>query len=86
MTKVDGHKYGLEPQDFLRQNTVTEDKDEIDEDRTFFCSELVAKAYKMCGIIVDDDVSCTRYLPGHFSDSSDRPLKLTEGTFIEQDR
>ena len=27
----------------------------IDEDRTFFCSELIAKAYKVLGVIEDDD-------------------------------
>lgn len=31
----------------------------IAEDRTFFCSELVAKAFKILGIIEDDDMSCT---------------------------
>jgi len=29
----------------------------IDEDRTFFCSELVAKAFKVLGIIEDDDTA-----------------------------
>jgi len=23
----------------------------VDKDRTFFCSELVAKAYKVCGVM-----------------------------------
>ena len=31
----------------------------LHEDRTFFCSELVAKAYKILGIIEDDETSCT---------------------------
>jgi hypothetical protein len=26
----------------------------VEEDRTFFCSELIAKAYKVLGVIEDD--------------------------------
>lgn len=35
----------------------------IEDDRTFFCSELVAKAYKAFGIIRDDGTSCTKFFP-----------------------
>jgi hypothetical protein len=31
----------------------------IEEDRTFFCSELIAKAYKILGIVENDDRSCS---------------------------
>ena len=39
----------------------------VNKDRTFFCSELVAKAYKTLGIIEDDDTSCTQFYPAHFT-------------------
>jgi hypothetical protein len=30
----------------------------VEEDRTFFCSELIAKAFKVLGVIEDDEKSC----------------------------
>jgi len=36
-----------------------------DEDRTFFCSELVAACYKKIGLL-PKDISAARYLPGKF--------------------
>ena len=39
----------------------------IEDDRTFFCSELAAKSFKFLGIIEDDDISCAQYYPHHFS-------------------
>lgn len=45
----------------------TEDLDQkIRNDRTFFCSELVATAYKRCGIL-DKDIAASQYWPGEFS-------------------
>jgi hypothetical protein len=32
-------------------NFVPEDGEMFEKDRTFFCSELVAKCYKVCGIM-----------------------------------
>ena len=31
----------------------------VEDDRTFFCSELVAKAFKILGVIENDTTSCT---------------------------
>jgi len=39
----------------------------IAADRTFFCSELVAKAYKILGIMENDDTSSAKFFPSHFS-------------------
>jgi hypothetical protein len=55
-----GQKYSLNG--LLKRSTtkLVKGKNElIHEDRTFFCSELVAKAYKLLGIIEDDKISCT---------------------------
>jgi hypothetical protein len=36
------------------------------EERGFFCSELIAKAYKECGILSTDSASC-QFFPTDFS-------------------
>ena len=48
----------------------------IAPDRTFFCSELIAKAYKCLGIINNDDVSSASFYPKHFSDRGNGSLKF----------
>jgi len=47
-----------------------------DSRRTFFCSELIAKAYKVMGLLRHDVPSCL-YLPGAFTDNSG--LRLLSG-------
>ena len=60
-----GAKYSISTDKLLKKQTIrskvqgTNSDKLIDENRTFFCSELVAKAYKVMGIIEDDDTSCT---------------------------
>ena len=54
----------------------------IEEDRTFFCSELIAKAFKVLGIIEDDDIACSQYFPGSFSSKSSS-LKFVPGMQLE---
>ena len=58
----------------------------ISEDRTFFCSELLAKAFKCLGIIEDDDTNCARFMPHNFSSRGDKMLKLTPGTTVEEEQ
>ena len=50
----------------------------IQEGRAFFCSELVAKAYKVCGIMQQTDEACSNFLPGDLTEQKDR-LKLVTG-------
>ena len=57
----------------------------IAADRTFFCSELVAKAFKILGIMEDDKKSSAKYFPGNFSTKSANTLNLTKGTTIESE-
>lgn len=54
----------------------------IEEDRTFFCSELIAKAFKVLGIIEDDDKACSQFFPGTFSSKSSC-LKFAPGMYLE---
>ena len=51
------------------------------EDRTFFCSELVAKAYKVMGIM-ENDVASSTFLPKDFTKKHDNCLGLTEGVSL----
>ena len=63
----------------------TDDQIIIENNRTFFCSELVAKAYKQLGVIVNNDQSCAKFYPHHFCGKGDSFLKLTEGTSIDEE-
>ena len=72
LKEVHGAKYGLKPRQLMRQKTIKqkqneEGKETIDKGRTFFCSELVAKAYKMCEIMKPTDQACSNFLPCDFS-------------------
>lgn len=83
--EVVGQKYGLSKEKLMKQQTDIKSADSntlIDEDRTFFCSELIAKAFKLLGVIEEDETSCTQFWPHHFSSKGDHFLNLTEGTFI----
>ncbi|CAD8091855.1 unnamed protein product [Paramecium sonneborni] len=54
---------------------------EIEEKkRTFFCSELVAKAYKEMGLL-DPVKSCTQYYPKDFT--SEKKLQLLDGATLD---
>ena len=80
-----GNKYGMSTKKLLfhRQSIKPKKGAFIDEDRTFFCSELVAKAYKVLGVIEDDETSCSSFYPSHFSASkSSTALKFTHNTSL----
>jgi hypothetical protein len=77
-----GNKYGISTSKlfFQRQTVKTKKAQYIDEDRTFFCSELVAKAYKVLGIVEDCTKSCALFYPSSFStERSHLDLKFVEG-------
>lgn len=54
----------------------------VSEDRTFFCSELVAKAMKVLGALEDDGTSCSQFYPSHFTTKDDGALPLAKGVSI----
>lgn len=62
-----GNKYGLSASKLLLSRPSVKPKINkfIDVDRTFFCSELIAKAYKILGII-NDPRSSHGYMPNSF--------------------
>ncbi len=57
----------------------------MEEDRTFFCSELIAKAYKVLGVIEDDDKSCAKFYPGCFSSKNNNTLRFKPGMNLESE-
>lgn len=63
--------------------SITESDSAIDKDRTFFCSELIAKAYKVLGIF-NSDISCSQIFPKHFS-AINEGLKL-DNAYLEEER
>ncbi|CDW89888.1 ph domain containing protein [Stylonychia lemnae] len=81
-----GNKYGISTSKLLFQrNTVKPKKNKyIDDDRTFFCSELVAKAYKVLGIMEDDGRPSNYFYPASFSSKS-TALNLTVGAHLGQE-
>merc|ERR1712008_532248 len=68
-----GRNYGFNPIDLMRKDSAM---DLYDEQRTFFCSELVAKAFKEIGCLRDEFAS-SQYFPCHFQAS--KGLKLLKG-------
>ena len=79
-----GRNYGMNPSKLMRSKTIkSRDNTLIAEDRTFFCSELVAKAFKILGVLKDDDTSCTQFYPHHFTGAGDSFLKLENGVTID---
>ena len=55
----------------------------MQEGRGFFCSELVIKAFKVCGILSDEqmDDASSNWLPGDLASDKDK-LKLIEGATL----
>ena len=53
MRRVIGNKYKLSLKNlFFKKNSLIDNENDDDEmERSFFCSELVAKAYKKVGIL-----------------------------------
>ena len=56
----------------------------VDEDRAFFCSELIAKAYKECMIMEPTDAASASFNPGDFSQRSNK-IKLVKAASLSQE-
>ena len=53
----------------------------VEDGRAFFCSELVVKAYKLCGILQQTNEACSNFLPGDLSSTKNK-LSLVEGASL----
>ncbi|CAD8205583.1 unnamed protein product [Paramecium pentaurelia] len=74
-----GKKYSLTPMKLLKQKSTVQDinKQVNKEERTFFCSELVAALYKQLGIF-DQQKSAAQYWPGSLC-SENKQLVVLKG-------
>ncbi len=55
----------------------------ITDDKSYFCSELVASAYKCLGIL-PKGMAASQYWPGNFSNRGG--LQLLEGAILEDEQ
>ena len=94
LSQVVGNKYELSTNKLKRTQSLDSmdlgvdqngEQRIIEADRTFFCSELVAKAYKILGIIEDDNRSCSKYFPSHFTTKNQDMLHFTQGTTMDSE-
>ena len=81
-----GREYSLSVSQLTRKESIKHKNPDvkfIDKDRGFFCSEIVAKCHKIIGIIQNDNIASSQYMPNDFSiKGAEGTLKLTEGTKI----
>lgn len=61
---VYGREYKLDPSKLIQMKSIMGQAAD-DEDRTFFCSELCAKAYKEAGLLREEVAACS-YYPNSF--------------------
>ena len=61
----------------------------IGSNRTFFCSELVAKAWKELGIRKNNAKSSSNFYPKHFASdysTNDKYMDLADGVTIDKEQ
>ena len=78
---VIGMKYKLTASKLLRKKFKN---DAEDTDKSYFCSELVASAYKRLGLL-PKEVSASQYWPGSFSNKGGIAL-VQEGARLEDEQ
>ncbi|CAK67631.1 unnamed protein product (macronuclear) [Paramecium tetraurelia] len=76
LQQVHGKKYEVTFSKLFRQKSLSPSK----SNESFFCSELVAKAFKYCGLLESHRASCS-FLPVEFT----KKLQLTNQTQITDD-
>ncbi|CAK76973.1 unnamed protein product (macronuclear) [Paramecium tetraurelia] len=77
-----GKEYGLNPGKLLQKVSliVPQAPQPEDKQRTYFCSELVAKAYKEMGLL-ELEKSSTQYFPSDFT--AEKKLQLLQGATLD---
>ena len=78
--QTEGHEYSVMSKLSRKTSVVktSSTQSTIDEDRTFFCSELIAKCFKECNISPQTTTHCSTVNPGHFSSQESNPFPLVE--------
>ena len=57
----------------------------VEEGRAFFCSELVIKAYKLCGIMQQTNEACSNFLPVDLTSSKNK-INLVNGATLGEEQ
>ena len=68
-----GKQYKLDPLRLLQKYSSTDSVENLHEGKGYFCSELIASAYKIIGVL-PKQISSAQYWPGTFS--AEGKLKL----------
>lgn len=80
-----GKEYGLNLGKLMtRVSTVSANQIYVKDDRQFFCSELVAKSYKVLRLLKDMSKSCTTYYPASFEEGGDIDNDMLDGITLSQ--
>ena len=79
---VIGMKYKLNASKILRKHCEN-DAENINKDKSYFCSELVASAYKCLGLL-PKEISASQYWPGSFAGKSN--IKLQGRAILEDEQ
>ena len=74
--KVDGLEYNLSVMDIVSRKSIA-----VEKRKAFFCSELVAAAYKHVGVIFSDRPA-NSYFPGSLASDQDASLGLIDGVTL----
>mmetsp|Transcript_37502 Transcript_37502/g.86523 ORF Transcript_37502/g.86523 Transcript_37502/m.86523 type:complete len:487 (+) Transcript_37502:27-1487(+) len=83
-TPISQAQSGASPASDLYSDAFTLENPQEDDNRTYFCSELVAACLKRVGVLAGSTAS-TQYWPGNFSQQSGRALSLQPDTFIGEE-
>lgn len=66
VTKARGREYNLDLSILMKKTCEDDDVENIPEQKTYFCSELVAACHKVLGVL-PQDVPSSQYWPSTFS-------------------
>ncbi len=80
-----GKRFKINATKILRKKCESDTAEVIKDDKTYFCSELVASAYKRLGLL-DKDLAASKYWPGDFSsEDQSRGVKLLNGSKFSEE-
>lgn len=85
---VEDKSYGISVKKLTKEKSIkyTDNDMSIAPDRTFFCSELIAKAYKCLGFIEDNGKSSAKFYPKHFSNKGDEMLEFKNWLKLKEEQ
>ena len=92
ITEAQGKKFKFTIKKFLAKGPEARlselcENEFIEENRDFYCSELVAKFFQVIGVLQDQDMrAATQYTPHNFSVKGQSFLNLADGVTIGQEQ